>query len=85
MFGWRRQTEASKGYPRQLVIGEGMISYSRLKSTNKLSCCHSHLNPAKLACSIRTVARYSSQPFVWVTPAQSKCAETVHVSEGDAV
>lgn len=43
------------------------------------------MNPAKLACSTRTVGRGSFQPFVWMTPAQSKCTDTVHVLEGDAV
>lgn len=35
MFGWKKQTEVSKGDPRQLVIGEEIINYSRVKSTNK--------------------------------------------------
>lgn len=31
------------------------------------------------------MGRDRSQPFVWVTPAQSNCTATVHVLEGDAV
>lgn len=36
MVGWKKQTEVSKSDPRHLVIGEEIINYSRLKSTNKI-------------------------------------------------
>lgn len=38
-----------------------------------------------LACSVRSVDTDRSQPFVWMTPAQSKSTETVRVLEGEAV
>lgn len=67
----------------RLVIQD---SWSWVTLQTSLSAVTLHVNLAKLPSGTWAVGRDdNSQPFIWMTHAQSKHSETVHELEGDAV